>query len=152
MIRKVLVAVDGSENSTRALDFALEFTERYNAVLTVVNVSESSAVAAATVPPQFAGYGGDSSMVVVARDMRKFHEEILKKAIAHAKEVKPGVSVTSSLREGDPALEIVALAKEGDFDVVVVGHRGMSKVRELFLGNISDRVAHLLACTVIIVR
>jgi nucleotide-binding universal stress UspA family protein len=150
MIRKVLVAVDGSENSTRALDFALEFTERYNAALTVINVSESSAIAA--VPSPIAGFDGDASMVTVARDMRKFHEDILDKALAHAKEVRPNVQITANLREGDPALEIVALAKDGDFDVVVLGHRGMGKVRELFLGNISERVAHLLACTVVIVK
>ncbi len=150
MIHKVLVAVDGSENSVRALDFALEFTERYDAALTIINVSESSAVAGA--PSEITGYGADSSMVVVAKDMRKFHEEILDKALAHAKEVKPNVPVASVLREGDPALEIVALATDGDFDALVVGHRGAGKVREIFLGNISERVAHLLNRTVIIVR
>ncbi len=87
MIHKVLVAVDGSENSIRTLDFALEFAERYDAKLTIVNVSESAAVAGA--PPELAGYGADSSMVVVAKDMRKFHEEILDKALAHAKGIKP---------------------------------------------------------------
>jgi nucleotide-binding universal stress UspA family protein len=152
MIQKILVAVDGSENSIRALDFALEFSERYNATLTVVNVSESSTVAAAP-SPQIAAYSGDSgSMVIMERDMRKFHEEILDKALAYAKKAHPGLSVTTILREGDPALEIAALAKDGDFDVVVVGHRGTGKISELFLGNISERLAHMLSCTVVIVR
>jgi nucleotide-binding universal stress UspA family protein len=152
MIRKVLVAVDGSENSIRALDFALEFSERYNATLTVINVSESSTVAAAP-SPQVAAYSGDSnSMVIMSRDMRQFHEEILDRALAYAKEVKPGLPVTESLREGDPVLEIAAFAKDGGFDVVVVGHRGTGKVSELFLGNISERLAHLLSSTVVIVR
>ena len=44
MIKQVLVAVDGSENSIRALDFALDLTEKYNAQLTILNVSESVAV------------------------------------------------------------------------------------------------------------
>ncbi len=92
------------------------------------------------------------SMVVFARDLQKFHEEILNKAVAHAKTVKPNVVVSSKLREGDPALEIVAAAKEGGFDVVVVGHRGLGRVREMFLGNISEKVAHLAPCPVVIVR
>ena len=68
------------------------------------------------------------------------------------KTAKPNVAVSSKLREGDPALEIVAEAKEAGFDVVVVGHRGLSRVREIFLGNISEKVAHLAPCSVVIVR
>jgi nucleotide-binding universal stress UspA family protein len=44
LIRNVLVAVDGSENSDRALDFTLDFAEKYNATVTVLNVSESPAM------------------------------------------------------------------------------------------------------------
>ena len=142
LVSKVLVAVDGSENSERALDFALNFAEKYNSALTIVNVSDSSAVAAYP----------DDSMVVVAKDLRKFHEDILEKATAHAKQANPSISVSSSFREGDPALEIASAAKEGNFDVVVVGHLGVGKVRGLFLGSISEKVTRLVSCTVIIVR
>ncbi len=150
MVKNVLVAVDGSENSFRALDFAVDFTDKYGASLTIVNVTESSGVAA--VPPEIAAYTNDN-MVAVARDLRRFHEDILGKASARAKANKPNVPLNTVLREGNPSSEIVALAKEGNFDVVVVGHRGVSKVREMFLGSISDKVTHSLsACTVIIVR
>ena len=149
MIRNVLVAVDGSENSDRALDFALDLAEKYGAAVTVLNVSESPAMGA--VPFEPTTVSGES-MVVFAKDLRRFHEEILSKAVAHAGEVKPNVVVSSKLREGDPALEIVAEAKEAGFDVVVVGHRGLGRVRELFLGNISEKVAHLALCPVVIVR
>jgi nucleotide-binding universal stress UspA family protein len=142
LIGNVLVAVDGSENSERALDFALDFAEKYAAALTVVNVSESSAVAAFT---------GDG-MVSVARDLRRFHEEILEKALAHAKNSHPSMNVSTSLREGDPASEIVAAATEGNFDVVVVGHRGLGKVKGMFLGSISEKVTRSLTCTVVLVR
>ena len=142
MISKVLVAVDGSENSDRALDFALDFAEKYNAALAVINVNESSAVAAFP----------DDSMVVVAKDLRKFHEDVLEKAIAHAKQTKPNLSVSSSLREGDPALEIASAAKEGSFDIVVVGHQGIGKVKGIFLGSISEKVTRSVSCTVVIVR
>lgn len=150
MIRNVLVAVDGSENSKRALDFALDFADRYSAALTIVNVSESATVA--TVPADLATYGGDSTMVVVAKDMRKFHEDILKNALEHANAAKPKLSITSCLREGNPAAEIVALAKDGHFDVTIVGHRGSGKVKEFLLGSITEKVAHSLDCTVIIVK
>jgi len=149
LIRNVLVAVDGSENSDRALDFALDLAEKYGAAVTVLNVTESPAMGA--VPLEPTTISGES-MVVFAKDLRRFHEEVLSKAVAHAREAKPDVAVSSKLREGDPALEIVAVAKADGFDVVVVGHRGLSRVRELFLGNISEKVAHLATCPVIIVR
>jgi nucleotide-binding universal stress UspA family protein len=149
LIRKVLVAVDGSQNSERALDFALDLAEKFVANVTVLNVSESPAMGA--VPMEPTTVSGDS-MVIFSNDLRKFHEEILSKAVAHAKTVKPDVAVSSELREGDPALEVVAAAKEGGFDVVVVGHRGQGRLRELFMGSISEKVAHLAPCPVVIVR
>jgi nucleotide-binding universal stress UspA family protein len=145
----VLVAVDGSENSDRALDFALDLAEKYGAAVTVLNVSDSPAMGA--VPLEPTTISGES-MVGFAKDLRKFHEAILSKAVAHASMVKPALVVSYKLREGDPALEIVAEAKETGADVVLVGHRGLGRVKELFLGNISEKVAHLASCSVIIVR
>lgn len=149
LIKNVLVAVDDSENSDRALDFGLDLAEKYGAALTVLNVSEPPAMGA--VPMEPTTISGDS-MVVFAKDLRKFHEEILSKAVAHAKMIKPNVVVLSKLREGDPALEIVAASKEDGFDVVVVGHRGLGRVSEIFLGNVSEKVAHLATCPVVIVK
>lgn len=149
MIGKVLVAVDGSENSGRALDFALDLAEKYGAALTVLNVSSSPVMGAVPLEPtSISGEG----MIAFAKDLTKIHEEILSKAVAHAREIKPNVMVSSKVREGDPAAEIVAEARDAGFDVVVVGHRGLGRVRELFLGNISEKVVHLASCAVIIVK
>jgi nucleotide-binding universal stress UspA family protein len=149
LIGKVLVAVDGSENSIRALDFALDLAEKYGAAITILNVSSSPVMGAVPLEPtSISGEG----MIAFAKDLTKIHEETLNKAVAHAREIKPNVTVSSKIRDGDPALEIVAEAREGGFDVVVVGHRGLSRMREVFLGNISEKVAHLASCSVIIVK
>ena len=149
MIRNVLVAVDGSENSDRALDFSLDLAEKYDASVRILNVSESPSLGAVPLEPSTVS---GESMVGFVKDLQRLHEEILSKAVAHAKEFKPNVVVSSKLREGDPALEIVAEAKDAGFDVVVVGHSGLGRVKELFLGNISEKVAHSAPCPVIIVR
>ena len=151
MIKKVLVAVDGSENSDRALDFALDLAEKYTAGVTVLNVSESPAIGAVTLEPtEPTAYAGVT--VNFYKDLQRFHEEILRKAVNRAREFKPNVTVLSKLREGNAASEIVAEAKEGGFDIIVVGHKGLGRVKELFLGNISEKVAHLAPCPVMIVR
>ncbi|MGE5532711.1 MAG: universal stress protein [Bacillota bacterium] len=149
MIKNILVPVDGSENSVRALDFALDIAEKYSAKLTVLNVSEAPIMGA--IPLEPTTISGDS-MVLFTKDLRRFHEDILFKAVAHAKEIFPKVTVFSKFREGDPAMEIVAEAKEFGFDLVVVGHRGEGRMREIFLGSISEKVSHLAPCPVVIVR
>jgi nucleotide-binding universal stress UspA family protein len=146
----MLVAVDGSENSKKALDFALDLAEKYGAVLTVLNVSELPPMG--TVPPDQTVLSTES-ITLFSKDLTNIHQEILLKAAAHAKENKPNVVLTTKLREGNPASQIVAEAKESSIDMVVVGHRGVGRVKELFgLGGISDKVAHLAPCNVVIVR
>ena len=149
MVSKVLVAVDGSENSERAVDFALDFADKYSAVLTMINVTESAAISA--VPYEMSGYSG-SNMASVARDLQKFHQGIIDKAAEHAKTVKPNLTVEIMLKEGNPASEIISTAKEGHFDVVIIGHRGIGKVRELFMGSICEKVVHTASNTIIIVK
>jgi nucleotide-binding universal stress UspA family protein len=148
LIKNVLVAVDGSENSAKALDFALDFAEKYAAKVTILNVFESPAMG---VMPQSTGYFGDN-MPVFANELTKFHEEILAKALTRAKEVKPNLEISTALRDGDPAVEIVAMAKDEGFDVVVVAHRGVGRVRGVLLGSVSEKVARLASCPVVIVR
>ena len=149
MIRNILVGVDGSENSDRALDFALDLAEKFNASIMILNVSESLAMSA--IPQESITYSGGNT-ASFGKDLRKIHDEILSRSVARAKAVKPNLSISSMLKIGDPALEIVNTAKEGGFDVIVVGHRGSGKKKELFLGGISEKVAHLTPCPLIIVR
>ena len=149
MIKNILVAVDGSEYSNRVLDFAIDLAEKYRSAITVLNVSESPAMGAVPFEPTTSS--GDN-LVLFSKDLRRLHEDILSKAVAHAKEVNPKVTVLSKLREGDPAMEITAEAKESAFDIVVVGHKGESRIREVFLGSVSEKVSHSAPCSVVIVR
>ncbi len=149
VIRNILVAVDGSENSDRALDFALDLAEKFNASIMILNVSESLVMDA--VSEESIAYSGGKT-AILGRDLRKIHDEILNRSVARANAVKPNLAVSSMLKEGDPALEIVNTAKEGCFDAIVIGHRGLGKMEEFFLGSISEKVAHLAPCSVIIVK
>jgi len=150
-IAKVLVAIDESENSDRALDFALGLSEKFEAALTILNVSESLPInpnAAETMT------SSNTSMAAVARDVTKIHESFVNRAVTKAKATMPVLAISSMQRQGDPALEIVQAAKEGGFEIIVIGHRGQGKmrVREFLMGSISEKVAHLAPCPVIIVK
>jgi nucleotide-binding universal stress UspA family protein len=86
------------------------------------------------------------------KDLRKAHEDILSKALERATTVKSSLRVTTELCEGDPPSQIVAVAHEGGFDAVVLGHGSEGRLKELFLGGTSERVAHLARCIVMIVK
>lgn len=150
VIKKVLVAVDGSEGAGKALDFALDLAEKFGASVMILNVSESLVIG--SVPKEAVAYSGGNAAAVPGRDLEMDHDEILSRSVAHAKTVKPNLSVSSMLKEGDPATEIVDVAKEDGFDVVVVGNKGFGLVKELLLGSVSEKVAPLSPCPVIIVK
>ena len=160
LIKKILVAVDGSENSVKALDFALEMCEKYTATLTIVNVSEQPAIASTTtishaigVIPQDITTMSPQNMLLYSKEIEKTHQEILKKALEHAQKVKPNIPISTKLRIGEASSEIVTEAKESKSDVIVMGHKGIGKVKEILgLGGSSEKVAHLAHCPVIIVR
>ena len=78
--------------------------------------------------------------------------KVIGERLIRAKQAKPNVAVSAVLKEGNPAGEIVNAAKENGADAIVIGHRGLAKTSEFFLGSISEKVAHSAPCTVIIVK
>jgi nucleotide-binding universal stress UspA family protein len=86
------------------------------------------------------------------KEIKASHEKILSKALKRAKELKPDLKISTVLKEGRPADEIVKTAKEENFDLIVMGHRGLGRVKEFFLGSVSDRVADEAHCPVLIVK
>jgi nucleotide-binding universal stress UspA family protein len=144
----MLVAVDGSSNSDRALDYALNLAEKCGASVLLLNVFQLPAFyESPEEPPAYS-----ASRAGYIKDLKAVHEKTLAGVAAKARTLKPSLEVTAEMREGEPAAQIVEAAKEGGFDLVVVGHRGWSRMRELFLGGTSERVAHLTECAVLIVK
>ena len=147
MISKILVGFDGSKSSNKALEFALDLAEKYSAKLVILNVFDPPVYGSTEDP-----LAGSAGLAGLLKDLRKAHQNILSQGAATAANLKPNVEVSTELREGTPPTEIVAAAQEGSFDIVIVGHGGESRVREMFLGGTSERVAHLAPCAVLIVK
>ena len=158
MITKILVGVDGSKNSEKALDYALEIAERFSASILILNVFQP--------PPEF-GYqskmlsefpasqdtiGVQSNMSTFIEDLREIHEAVLSKAAERAIKLKPKLEITTELKEGNTPSQIIATAANGGFDLIVVGHLGESEIKEFLLGSTSERVVHQARCAVLIVK
>ena len=150
-IAKVLVAIDESEDSERALNFALGLSDKFGSAVTILNVSEALPVAP---NPADALSSSNTDKAAVAKDISNIHENFLTKSAEKAKASHPNLTISSMHKQGDPAIEIVHTAKEGAFGVIVIGHRGQGKmrVRDFLMGTISEKVAHLAPCPVIVVK
>jgi nucleotide-binding universal stress UspA family protein len=161
LITKILVGVDGSKNSEKALDSALDLAEKFSASILILNVFQ---------PPPELGYqanivtqfpltgipqetiGNQSNLSDFINDLRKMHEDILSNAAERAIKLKPMLKITTELKEGNTPSQIIATAAEGGFDLIILGHLGNSEIKEFLLGSTSERVVHQARCAVLIVK
>jgi nucleotide-binding universal stress UspA family protein len=63
-----------------------------------------------------------------------------------------GLSASSMITEGDPALEIISEAESGQYDLIVMGAAGASDLKHSMLGSVSTKVAHDAPCSVFVAR
>jgi ubiquinone biosynthesis protein len=131
VVQKVLVATDQSDSATKAVQWAADMAERFQAELILLQV----------VPP--ASEDGPA-----AAD----HEYTVDGLRALAEELAGGRGKARVVVDADPARAIVQAADETMVDVVVVGNLGMSGRTKFLLGNVPNRVSHNARCTVIIVN
>ena len=141
MIKKILVPIDGSEHSNRALDFALDLAQKYSAEILLLTVVQYPVVS------EFPIYIGE-----YYTQTKAFYERVLSEALEKAKKATPNLALTSKLTEGYPADKIIETASEGKFDLIVMGRRGQGHLRHTLLGSVSDRVADQSPCALLIVK
>jgi len=154
LFQKILVPLDGSEHSIKALDVAIQIAKRFRGKITLVHVYSVVAVPSMVPEPSVAAAGVpvmvpiDISKVIDAT--RKVGLRILDDGAQRAKAEK--VEVETLLEEGHTVEEIIRVAKEGNFELIVVGARGISRIKQMFLGSVSEGVMHHVACPVLVVR
>lgn len=136
---KILVAIDGSECSNHAFAKALELAAVAQAKLTALAVEGPLPAYAATI----------GEVDEVKREKDSFFRKLA--AAARSQGEQAGVDIDVDVRPGHPAELIARTAVEGDYDLIVLGHRGHF-VRDRLLGSTADRVAEHAHCPVMIVR
>jgi nucleotide-binding universal stress UspA family protein len=155
VFERILVPLDGSEHSQRALETAIQIGRKfrseivllhvYSVTVTPVIVPEPTTVTPVGVP--VATSAEVAKMVDAARDVGR---EILAEGKRNVE--TEGIEVETVLREGNSVQEIVKLAKEGQFSLVVVGARGIHRIREILMGSVSEGVAKNAPCPVLVVK
>ncbi len=135
----LLVAVDGSEASNRALEKALELAGLTAASVTALAVEGPLPAYAATI----------GEVEEVKREKDAFFGRLAQDVRARAEQA--GVAIDVDIRPGHAAELIPRVAKERGVDLIVLGHRGHF-LRDHLLGSTADRVAEHAECPVMIVK
>ena len=146
-IKKMLVAIDGSETATKALDYALNLAEMCEAEVQILSVVPS----VESIMPRFIRTAPRKSYTMFIEEVENRMKTILTEALEVAKR-KSIKKIATRLLKGHPADKIVKTAQEEGFDLIVLGSRGLSGIEEWVLGSVSDRVADRAACSVLIVK
>ncbi|MEM4380298.1 MAG: universal stress protein [Thermoplasmatales archaeon] len=146
-ISKIVVAIDGTKPSMRALDMGISLAKLGSNI-------ELNIVMVISYPVQYVtgeNPTGDLTIVERLATLKDRGETILNHARDYA--VSNGVmNVKIYLRQGDPAKEILELADQVKPDMIVIGNRRRGFLRGVFFGSVSQRVAANSKCAVLVVK
>lgn len=150
MLEKLLVPIDGSEPAEKALYFALDLAEKFGSKVNILNVIPNIETPLAPYPTV------DSSTPMwveeYLEDMKEKKSEMLENYLEEARDRKTELEISTELKQGRPADVIVELVEEGDYDMIVMGSRGLGMVQEVVLGSVSREVVDKSTKPVLIVK
>ena len=155
LFEKILVPLDGSEHSLRALEIAIQIAKKFDGKITLIHVYSVTIRPVimpepTTLTPPMIPAMTPAEVSKAVEATRKAGASILTDGEQKVKAEE--VQVEKILEEGHTVQEIVKTAKEGKFDLIVIGGRGISKIRELLLGSVTDGVIHHAPCPVLVIK
>ncbi len=136
--KNILVALDGSKNSIRALNNAIQLAKQTDASIVGLSVIQV--------------FPTEMSLIrnMIGKALTKHYKHFM--SIAKAMCTKKNVEFLDVIEYGDEGSTIVSFAQKNDFDLIVMGSRGMGKLKEIFLGSTSNYVVHLSKIPVLIIK
>jgi nucleotide-binding universal stress UspA family protein len=148
MFKKILLATDGSEGALKAARAAAEIAGKFGATVTVLSVGQIPVINLFNYYP---------SMI----EPEVLPENIEKRIIEHAQTAiketsrlleEAGVPFDTRFELGHPADTICDISASEKYNLIVMGSRGLSGLKGLLVGSVSNRVVHQCHCPIIIVK
>ena len=137
-LKKILVPLDGSNNSFRSLDKAISLAKQTESFITGIFVIPN-------LPSEL-----DAFKAIINKSIHKEHKNFIKKA--KEKCSKNGIDFIDVIEFGKEGPGIVSYAKKNNFDLIVMGSRGLGSIGEFFLGSTSNYVLRTSKISVMIVK
>ena len=139
MFNNILLAVDGSEYSHRAIEYAKSLAERYEANLWIVHVFSHTS--------DLLGYQDFEKLYAKRKSAGQAVLDSAKKILGSTT-----LKVLEELMEGSEAEAILKIAENHRADLIVMGTRGFGAVKGMLVGSVSRKVIHLSTCPVMVVH
>ena len=140
---KLLVATDGSANALRAASYAADLAGRLaeTSSITLITVQDDAALQRAR---RFVG----------SKTVDEYLVELAQAELAPAAELltKAGLAPQTMVRIGQPASEIAAAGEAQGFDMIVLGSKGRSSLKDLVVGSVARRLTELAKLPILLVR
>lgn len=144
MFKRILIPIDGSEAAWHALAHARTLGEKFNSAITVIHVIEPHYALPAV------AISGEAPFVTVSiEEVETTGYKLIEMARQRMHGYEP---LETTLEFGHPAERIVDLAKEDDYDLIIMGSRGLSSIAGFFQGSTSAAVAHYSTIPVMLVK
>ena len=152
IFQKILVPIDGSEKAKKALDQALQLAKIHDSDVEILHVmilaedlsSEPETPVKIDTPSEWI----EESLTKIRVNAKK----MLSEAVEEASNIGLDGRVTSKLLVGNPVDLILREAEEGSFDLIVIGDRGLSGLKEFVLGSVSHQVVDHSKIPVLVVK
>ena len=172
MIKKMIVPVDGSQPSVKAVELASDLASKYDAEVVLLHVllrghmpeslkraleievgsQRVSDDISAELPQEVVARVESETAAQLTFEELQFIGDYVLSSVAEICRANGVTKVQKRVEQGDPANTIVKIANELKADAVVMGNRGLSDLQGLLVGSVSHKVSHLARCTCITVR
>lgn len=141
-IARVLVPIDFSDCSKKALKYAVPFARQFGATIQLIHVVPMNYF----VGSEF----GAIDFPLMEADLKKSAQKQLDAFVAE--EIGSDATAEAAVRAGQPVHEIVAAARQGEADLIILSTHGRTGLRHVFMGSVAENVVRYAPCPVLIVR
>jgi len=145
MIKNILIPVDGSEHSGKALSLAVDIAEKHDADLSVLFVVSHEIEEELNHFTTSESNLKDDNAVISEQMGKRMINRMLNK-------LKTNVVIRNVVLFGNPAARIVEYSTNNNFDMVVMGNRGLSDIKGIMMGSVSRKVRKLFECTFVSIK
>ena len=144
MYSKILVPIDGSEPSIRALDHAVSLAKIHGSEIQVISVISELKLPFGA---QYSLWAQDSHQELVRSSIESLNKEMMR-----VRDGNPNISIDAAIHEGDPSDTIVRIAEENDFNLIIIGKKGLNLIEDLVMGSVTRKVVKQSKVTVTVVN
>ncbi len=150
MLQKILIATDGSKHSERASEAGIEMARLFQGSITALNVIDPSKVYGPMGDIMLSSKLANDLIEGVRSSLRSQGEAATQRVVERA--TLAGVLARSLVIEGNPAEEIMKLAREESMDLIVLGSIGVTGLEKFLLGSVAEKVVRNSKVPVLVVR